>query len=258
MAVFALVSAKGSPGVTTTAAALAAAVVDRGEGPGLLVELDPSGGDAAMLCDRVGEAALVSLAEELRHGTPGADTVWAHTVEAPPGVPAVLGPPGATEGSGVIGSLGDRWLPALRGAAATVLVDAGRWEPRAPTARRIAGADVVGVVCRATAPSVEHTRRLVDSVRGAARCPLAVVVVGARPYPGDEISAVLDVPLAGVVAWDPRGVTGMWARGERARGRRSWLARSAAVTLAGLETLVRPGMAQARPVIDTTVGGGVR
>jgi hypothetical protein len=50
----------------------------------------------------------------------------------------------------------------------------------------------------------------------------------------------------------------MWARGERGRGRRSWLARSAAVTLAGLETLVPPGMAQARPVIDTTVGGGVR
>src|SRR5918994_439660 len=182
MAVFALVSAKGSPGVTTTVAALAAAVVDRGEGAGLLVELDPSGGDAAMLCDRVGEAALVSFAEELRHGTPGADTVWAHTVEAPPGVPAVLGPPGVPEASGVIGSLGDRWLPALRGAAAT---------------------------------GVGHPRRLVDAVRGTARCPLAVVVVGARPYPGDEIAAVLDVPLAGVVAWDPRGVTGMWARGER-------------------------------------------
>src|SRR5918993_3216162 len=104
MAVFALVSAKGSPGVTTTAAALAAAVVDRGEGPGLLVELDPSGGDAAMLCDRVGEAALVSLAEELRHGTPGADTVWAHTVEAPPGVPAVRGPPRAIEGFGGVGA----------------------------------------------------------------------------------------------------------------------------------------------------------
>src|SRR5918994_4406282 len=219
MAVFALVSAKGSPGVTTTVAALAAAVVDRGEGPGLLVELDPSGGDAAMLCDRVGAAALVSFAEELRHGTPGADTVWAHTVEAPPGVPAVLGPPGATEASGVIGSLGDRWLPALRGAAATVLVDAGRWEPRAATARRISGADVAGVVCRGTAPSVEHTRRLVDAVRGAARCPLAVVVVGARPYPGDEIAAVLDVPLAGVVAWDPRGVTGGWGRGGGGRGR---------------------------------------
>jgi hypothetical protein len=41
----------------------------------LLVELDPSGGDVAMLCDRIGEAALVSLAEELRHGTPAADTL---------------------------------------------------------------------------------------------------------------------------------------------------------------------------------------
>jgi hypothetical protein len=118
---------------------------------------------------------------------------------------------------------------------------------------------VVGIVCRGTAPSVEHTRRLVDAIRGTARCPLSVVVVGARPYPGDEIAAVLDVPLAGMVAWDPRGVTGMWSRGERGRGRRSWLARSAAVALPGLEELVLPaGLARAQPAMDSTVGGGVR
>jgi hypothetical protein len=138
------------------------------------------------------------------------------------------------------------------------VVDAGRWDPRGATARRIAGADVVGVVCRATAPSVEHTRRLVDAVRGTARCPVVVVVVGARPYPGDEIAAAVDAALAGVLAWDPRGVTAMWARGERARGRQSWLARSASETLEGLEALVRAGRAQARPGLDTSVGGGVR
>jgi MinD-like ATPase involved in chromosome partitioning or flagellar assembly len=257
MAVIALVSAKGSPGVTTTAAAVAAAAVNRGDAA-LLVELDPSGCDAAMLCDRAGEAALVSLAEELRRGAPSGDTVWAHTVEVPPGVSAVVGPPGAIEASGVLGSLGDRWLPALRGSAPTVVVDAGRWEPRAPTARRIAGADVVGVVCRATAPSVEHSRRLVDAVRGTARCPVAVVVVGARPYPGDEIAAALDAPLAGVVAWDPRGVMAMWARGERGRGRRSWLARSASAVLGGLEAQVPPARMQERPGSDTKTMGGVR
>jgi MinD-like ATPase involved in chromosome partitioning or flagellar assembly len=92
MAVLALVSAKGSPGVTTTAAALAGAAISAGA-EALLVELDPSGGDVAMLCDRVGEAALVSLAEELRHGTPDEGTVREHTVEAPPGVAAVLAHP---------------------------------------------------------------------------------------------------------------------------------------------------------------------
>jgi hypothetical protein len=116
----------------------------------------------------------------------------------------------------------------------------------------------VGLVCRATAPSVEHTRRMVDAVRGTARCPLAVVVVGARPYPGDEVAAALDVPLAGALAWDPRGVTAMWARGERARGRRSWLARSASAVLAGLEALVPPARLHEQRGTDTTVRGGVR
>ncbi|MFW6033533.1 MAG: hypothetical protein ACOC9R_00245 [bacterium] len=258
MAVLALLSAKGSPGVTTTAAALASAAASNGGGDALLVELDPSGGDVAMLCDRVGEPTLVSLAEELRHSTP-TPTVKEHTVDAPPGVPAVLAPPGAVEAAGVIGSLGDRWLPALRDAAATVVVDAGRWDPQAPTARRMAGADVVGVVCAATAPSVEHARRVIDTIRGAARCPLAVLVVGTRPYSGDEIAAVVDVPLAGVLAWDPRGVGDLWALGERGRGRRSWLARSAAVALAGLEAQVPVRSAPvARVVPDGALGGGVR
>jgi hypothetical protein len=247
------VSAKNSPEVTTTVAALAAAVVNRGDGA-LLVELDPSGGDVAMLCDRVGEAALVSLAEELRHGTPAGEVVVTHSVQAPAGVPAVLGPPGAAEASGVIASLGDRWLAALRGSAPTVVVDAGRWEPRGATARRIAGADAVGLVCRATAPSVEHGRRLVDALRRTARSPLAVVVVGGRPYSGDEVAAALDVPLAGVLAWDPRGVGVMWARGGQGRGRRSWLARSAAAVLEGFEALVPAVRLPERQAVDARVG----
>lgn len=254
MAVLALVSAKGSPGVTTAAAALGAAATGRAE-PALLVELDPSGGDVAMLCDRIGEAALVSLAEELRHGTPAADTLSAHAVEAPPGVPAILAPSGANEASGVIASFDDRWMPAFGGSAATVVVDAGRWEPRSSTARRIAGSDVVGVVCRATAPSVEHARRLVDAIRGTARCPVAVVVVGGRPYPGEEVAAALDVPLAGVLAWDPRGVTTMWERGERARRRRSWLVRSASTVLDGLVAQVPAGRRDGRSGIGSTAGG---
>lgn len=244
MAVLALVSAKGSPGATTTAAALAVAATashpetdsDIDAGGVLLVELDPSGGEMALLCDRIGEASLVGMAEELRHAA--SEGVAEHVVEAPSGVLAVLAPPGAVEASGVIGSLGDRWLPALREAAGTVVVDAGRWDPRGTAARRICGADVVGVVCAATAPSVEHARRLLDAVRGTARCPVAVVVVGTRPYRGDEIAEVVDAPVAGVLAWDPRGVGALWARGGRGRARRSWLIRTAGETLAGLTAQV--------------------
>lgn len=236
MAALALVSAKGSPGVTTTAAALACAAVAQGE-DAVLVELDPSGGDVAMLVDAVGEAGLVSLAEELRHGGVVGELVRQHAVEFVPGVPAVLAPPGTVEAAGMIGSLADQWMSTLREAAGTVVVDAGRWEPGSVTSRRIVGADVV-VVGRGTAPSVEHTRRVVEALRAAVRCPLAVLVVGTRPYAGEDVAAVLDLPLAGVLTWDPRGAAAQWAPGQRARRARSWLGRSAATALPGLTAQV--------------------
>jgi MinD-like ATPase involved in chromosome partitioning or flagellar assembly len=237
VAVLALVSAKGSPGVTTTAAALACAAATQGEDV-VLVELDPSGGDVAMLVDAVGEAGLVSLAEELRHGGVVAELVRQHAVEIVPGVPAVLAPPGTVEAAGMIGSLADRWMSTLQEASGTVVVDAGRWDPGSATSRRVVGADVVAVVCRATAPSVEHTRRVVDALRSAVRCPVAVLVVGTRPYAGEDVAAALDLPLAGVLAWDPRGAAAQWAPGRPARSARSWLGRSAAAALQGLTAQV--------------------
>ena len=249
-----LVSAKGSPGVTTTAAAVVSAASASGERT-TLVELDPSGGDVALLADAVDEAGLVSLAEELRHGGAVADLVREHAVEVAPDVPAVLAPPGSGEAMGTVGSLGDRWMSTLAGAEGTVVVDAGRWDTGSAASRRVVGADVVGLVCRSTAPSVEHARRLVEPLRAAARCPLAVVVVGTRPYAGEDVAAALDLPLAGVMAWDPRGVAAHWTpSGRSSRRSRSWLSRSAAVVAEGLAAQVPVHRARAVAPVPGSAG----
>ena len=66
------------------------------------------------------------------------------------------------------------------------------------------------------------------------------MVVGDRPYPPEAVAAALDLPLAGSIAWDPRGAAGCWAKGATAAGVRSSLARSATRVLGGLESVSRP------------------
>ena len=213
-----------------------------------------------MLCDRIGEAALVSLAEELRHGTPGADTVRAHTVEAPPGVPAVPGAVGRQRGV-----RGDRIVrgPVAAGAAR------GR-------RRRSSSTPAGGSRARSTA------RRIAGSGRGRGGVPGDGAERGARPpvdgrrpghgaVPGgrgggrrSSVSRRGGRRACWMCRWQGcwRGIRGasprMWARGERGRGRRSWLARSAAVVLDGLVAQVPAPAWPGAPGDRFHGGGGVR
>jgi len=244
--VFTLLSVKGSPGVTTAAAAMAAAGAVGGESV-LLVELDPSGGDVRLLSTvTAAEPNLVHAAAELRHPQGEGDVLASQAVEALPSLPALLAPAGAVEAEAVLSSIGDGWGPAFRAFDGLVMVDAGRWDPGQATARRIEGADVVGLVVRATAVSVEHARHSVAALRLAARTPVVAVVVGERPHPAEAVAGALDLPLAGAVAWDARGAGWLWAKGATAAGVRSSLARSAIRVLAGMEAHVAAGHA-ARP-----------
>lgn len=238
MTVFTLVSVKGSPGVTTAAVAMAAAGVVGGESV-LLVELDPSGGDVRLLSTPTpAEPNLVHAAAELRHPQGEAGVLASQAVEALPSLPALLAPAGAVEAEAVLSSIGDGWGPAFRAFDGLVVVDAGRWDTGQVSARRIEGADVVGLVVRATAVSVEHARHTVAALRLAARAPVVAVVVGERPHPPEAVAAALDLPLAGAVAWDARGAGWLWAKGATAAGVRSSLARSATRVLAGMDSNV--------------------
>jgi hypothetical protein len=241
MTACALVSVKGSPGVTTAAAAMAAASLVAGHRT-LLVELDPSGGDVRLLAaDPVGEPNLVHAAGELRHAPSAGDALAGQSVDALPRLPGLVAPAGADEAGAVVSSIGDAWATAFRAFDGRVIVDVGRWAPGQGTARRLRGHDAVGLVVRATAASVEHARHMVATVRREARCPVAAVVVGQRPYTPEVVAEALDLPLAGGIAWDPRGAASLWARGAERAGVRTRLVRSAARTLSGVEAQVAPG-----------------
>jgi hypothetical protein len=253
--VLALVSAKGSPGVTTAAAALAAVA-----GPaGLRPELDPAGGRVPLLAAGPAAWGLVDAAGRLRRAA-GADAIHGNAAELPPGVRVLLAPPAGHVADSVIDSGGERWLPSLRAASAEVVVDAGRWEPGQRTAGRITGADLVVLVCRPTVAGIGVARAALGRLRAAARAPVAVVVVGRKPYAPDEIAQHLDAPLGGAVAWDPRGAANLWGGGVTGRWLRSSLARSAVATRATLADLVDRSRAVAgeRPPAEDTPSGALR
>ena len=166
MTVFTLVSVKGSPGVTTAAAAMAAAA-RRGRPSGAAGRARPVGRRRAAAVAAARRPSPTWSTRRPSCATPEARTTRsdAEAVEVLPGLPALLAPGRGGRGRGVVSSIGDGWGPAFRAYDGLVMVDAGRWDPGQASARRIEGADVVGLVCRATAVSVEHARH---TRRGAA------------------------------------------------------------------------------------------
>jgi hypothetical protein len=231
-----LVSAKGSPGVTTTAAAVAA--VATGRVRTLLAELDPSGGSIRVLTDHSAASGLVDAATQLRR-TNSPAAIAENTVVVGEGIPALLAPTAGMAAASVIASIGDRWVEAMAPWAGEVYVDAGRWELDQRTAGRIAGADVLALVCRPTLAGVEHSRYIVDRLHDSGR-PVAVIVVGDRPYEPEEVAAHLDLPLAGALAWDRRAVASLWAGGANRWWLRTPLARSAGALRHALHRLAAP------------------
>jgi Flp pilus assembly CpaE family ATPase len=234
---YVLVAAKGSPGVTTAAAALAAVATTSGRS--ILAELDPAGGSIAVHTGQPAVVGLVDAATLLRRTTSAA-AVDDNATMTPHGVATLLAPNSGPVTESVIASINERWVPALRSAALDVIVDAGRWEPSQTTARRVIGADLVVVVVRPTVASVEATRHIVDRVREVAKRPAAALVVGGKPYRPEDVAHHLDLPLGGAIAWDPRGATNLWANGVSRTWMRTMLARSAAAVWANLFEIAMP------------------
>lgn len=234
-----LISAKGAPGVTTAAAALAAAGAEQraadGAAQGLdLVELDPSGGDIEPLTGQTGESGLLRAASDLKP-----EELHTLAVEAPRGIRSLLAPTSGVEAMGTVLAALDRWAAALSSLGGVVVADAGRWDRSHPAAIRLDGSDLVGVVCRPDAASVEHVRHILDDVRQMVwPAPTVVITAGDRPYGLDEIARTLGAMAGGTLAWDPHGVGALWADGTGQRRVSGWssslLARSARTVLARL------------------------
>lgn len=239
--VIGVVSAKGSPGATTTALALTAAA----EGRGLMVELDPSGGSIECWTGVTGEPGLVRAASALRRIS-DPEVVAGCAVEAPRGISTLLAPTDGTMAESTIRVA----VPGLMAACAAldrdVVVDGGRWAASQSTAGRVAGLPVVAVVCTPTVAGVEAARALVAPLRAAAAGgQVVLVLVGDRPYSAGEVASVVGVPVAGVVPWDRRAVGLLAASGRVRAWSRTALARSARSTLEALQALSVSGAVRA-------------
>lgn len=228
----AMVSAKGSPGTTTAALAVAATT------GGVAVEADPAGGDVECWAGPRGEPGLIRIAGALRHTLEPAGVLEEHALEVWPGVRAVLAPVGADRAESTLVAIGERLAPVLQAEEGWVVVDGGRWARSQPTARRLAGCDVVAVVLSPTVAGVAHARSLIGPLHDLFPAPVVGVAVGERGYPPGEIASELGVPVAGVLAWDPRGAETLVTVGVSRWWRRSPLARSARSLVDALEALL--------------------
>ncbi len=228
MAVLALTSAKGAPGVSTTALAMTL-LWPRAA---LLAECDPAGGSSVLAGYLRGTVdhsrGLLPLTLAQRHQALE-QALWPQTV------PLTGDPHAAAAAAGA----GDRWLlPGLSDAAQApstaalwgplgsllasleragtdVVVDAGRLgTAHAPTAL-LRQADLVLLVMGTSLPAVVAARARLTllredlSVTGTAGLDghlssLGLLLVGeGRPYSAKEIAAACGVPVVASLAWDP-------------------------------------------------------
>jgi MinD-like ATPase involved in chromosome partitioning or flagellar assembly len=212
MATITLLSAKGSPGVTTLAVALTLAwSAGSGGRRALLVDADPAGGDTAAGVLRgavpVG-AGMLALASV--RGVPAGRAVAAAStaLRADGAAQLIPGVPDAAR-AGALPLAWDR-LNEARAALADqhvdLLVDAGRLEAQADVAW-VEQADLVLLVVRPTLPAVTAAHRWVAARRPTAAGTggqLALVVVESpAPYRADEVATAVGLPLQGVIPYDP-------------------------------------------------------
>lgn len=233
MAILVVTQARSS-GATTTALALGRCWPR----PVLVVEADPAGGDLAARYGVATSPGLVDLA-----AAPGSHpAVLAAVTQELGGVRAVVAPVGPEATRAALDALGSGlgWLE-TGGDEVDVIVDCGRLPlPPAPMAALVEAATVLVFVTRPTAPGVVTLRHRLSALPPALRERSVAVVVGDRPYPADEVAAVLGVQVVGVLADDPVAAAAFGSV-EPARMGRSALLRSACVVAEGLAAVLGDG-----------------
>jgi hypothetical protein len=234
MSLICFAGAKGSPGVTLTALATAAAWPAHDGDRKLLLEADPAGGTIAVRYQLGRQPGLITLAAAGRHGTLTRDELWSHAQILPGGLPAVVSPERADRARAILDASGRSlggWLAALPDV--TVIADCGRLGPAPSSGSICASADVVLVVVRPSAEYLHGAAAGAAELRAAGR-RVAWVPIGDTPHSPAEIERVTGLPVARVLPDDPRTAADLAAGRIR---RRTPLVRelaALAIELAGL------------------------
>ena len=167
MALICFASQKGSPGVTLTALAVAAAWPTYEGRRKLLIEVDADGGSLAIRYQLGRQPGLLTLAAAGRHGL-GRDELWAHAQELPGGLAAILAPERADRATAVLSANAKNlgaWLAALPDV--DVIADCGRLSPTSPAVVFAAHADLVLFVARPTAEQIQPAAERAAALRGS-------------------------------------------------------------------------------------------
>lgn len=206
MAVIALASAGGSPGVTTTALGLALAWPR----PVLLVDADPGGTYGILSGFLRGAWAPETSLVDLAVSPTGVADALPSVVQKLEGtsvsiVPGVSDPTQAT-------GLRDLWAPLadaladLESTGQDVIVDGGRLGMAGFPEPLLNAADLTLMLTRSSLPSMAAGRAWAAKVQrpGAGwRQPAAVAIGEGEPYKAADVARVLGLPLLGVVPDDP-------------------------------------------------------
>ncbi len=265
MAVIAVCSAKGSPGVTSTVLALGLIwPLDAGRRV-LVVDGDPAGADiAAGYLQGHPVPGLHGFATSRTVEVGDAVTESAVALDAT-GDRLVL--PGSTGPRPGLAQAWARLLQLSAGGGWDVIVDAGRADAL-DTGDVVVQADLMVLVVASSLRAVAAARPVASRLREARDTTatdgdsLLVVVVGERrPYPAEEVAAALDLPPLPSIVWDPGSAT-VLSDGGSASGRfaRSALIRSTAVVARDLADWVRPRRSSCGDRVAVTaapVGGSV-
>jgi MinD-like ATPase involved in chromosome partitioning or flagellar assembly len=224
---WALVSAKGSPGVTTLGLA---AVATMAPGEGLLAELDPAGGDVAVWAQSAYEApGLMALAAAGRRGmTP--ELVAQYERAVGPGLAVLLGPTDGAQATAALASTSPILAAALASRGGAVFADCGRFGPGAPTTPVLASAETTVLLLRPVPGEIEHARCLVPTLRSVT-ADVVAVLAGRKPCKPAEVAELLGVEVVGVVDRDVRTAEGLARAANLKALRRAPLVRSAATVL---------------------------
>jgi len=205
----AVCSAKGSPGVTTSALALAMGWPQRV----ILAECDPAGGDVlagyGQGQTRTGSQGLIDLMAAARNGAAELE-LWTHLVTLDPERRAFV-LPGLADARTARAIDWPRLVALLTGSGADVLADCGRlYAEHAPRAVLYA-ADLVLLACRGTLRSVRSAQSAAADLtaelgtRGTGAAALGVLLIDpGAPFGAVEVEKALGVPVVTTLPADPR------------------------------------------------------
>lgn len=267
MPLIALASVKGSPGVTTTCLALAAAWPAPRR---LVIEADPAGGDLSPRLGLPPAPGLASMAAAARRGH-GSGLAWQHARGLHGGLSAVIAPAGAEQAAACLAALagsGAEALASLAAGADPVIADCGRLDPGSPALPVAALAGVTLLMVRPLVSDLSHLAMRAESLaRAGIRLALLLAPAAGRGaaeagYAIREIEATMAIPVRAAIPADPRGAAGLTrARGDLRQVRRLPLARAAAglaAALAAPPPASRPGPAAAHDHPEVTAGDRAR